>query len=212
MAKKSIKENVYQLILDEIRDMSRRHEVVYNNVEPMINFNIPARDEQNENDCEESDFSDALTKNAIAIKLQSSMIDFVYPRLFQLMIDFELSDIGTSALDDYELESFSFVISDNEIYIETYDRINVSNAKECPLFLAPDLNPIRDCDLEGIFPNSELFYYVTYCDTVMNILEKLEGYNKGVKQTLSRAESFCYRIDSGVIVEKLKVDGKKGSK
>ena len=147
-----------------------------------------------------------LKDNKLANKLQVSMIEYVYPRILQLMKDFDLTNFGTSDAKIAINNMFAFSNKNEELYITLRNQtINISRNKLCPIFNSYNLNPTEGYEsVRSAYTNNKLFLYNKYCNVVMDILKQLDDKELEINKTISRAESISLKISSFVIIEKLK--------
>lgn len=213
MAKKHNVDNILNAVtvLEEIRNKELQKDDFNEVLLEIENF-----DDYNEYVCEVIDGGDEnyfnnnknyLLNNKFAIKLQTSMIDYVYPRLHQLMIDFDFYNLETNDCDLKNISNnFSFLNKNGKLSLLFYNtEINITNTNSCPIFNNPNINPLRT-GLNTLY--YELNSYIKFCNVVMDILKFLEIRESEIKKTINRAENIFLRIDSIVMIEKYNNESK----
>jgi len=140
-----------------------------------------------------------LKQNPKIVQLAENMINRVYPRLLQLLNDFqvdllEVSEFVQSTFNcsiNYKNQNLQFQFSYNS-YLLT--------SNECPVL--NNFHVLQSYTKDELLQNNLALSYINFCNTIIDVVDKLEQLDIGLNNTIQRAEKCTLRFDNKVIIEK----------
>lgn len=162
----------------------------------------------------EETHSKNLLNNPDIKRLSESMVKFVYPRIYQLMMDFAICEVSQSYLNvrNESFDNIYFRIDNNEIMFLKFSRLPSSSSSIYGSDLSFRIAGENICpalkNIESISSKTNskdlIKKYINFCNAVMDILTCLEKYESELRKTVLRAENYYLRFERVVIFEKKK--------